>query len=228
MPNMRAFLHTLRGVLDGDGKAALVPFLLGVDGSWVQRRNELHLQLRAPLARLNLYDTTAKHQLCLAARPLLQANGGAYLTAVEVVAQLEAPPDENEPMPGPTWKPEKIIRHDRLHFRSRTEIKIYEALKRRNAFFFVNATAVLGGKFDGQNQVTLREPDFLICQNGKWGILEPGGDDAHPAQTAMRDHDRARLFDDYGVKCIQFYAADRCYSRPDEVVDDFLKRLAKS
>ncbi|HEY9866308.1 MAG TPA: hypothetical protein V6D21_19205, partial [Candidatus Obscuribacterales bacterium] len=114
------------------------------------------------------------------------------------------------------------IKHDGLGFRSRTEIKVYEALKKRSVLFFANATAVLGGKD------MKREPDFLVCQNGKWGILEVMGAPYHPTNTAMRDHERARLFKDYGLFCIEFYDATKCYNSPEGVVDDFLERLSKS
>ena len=87
------------------------------------------------------------------------------------------------------------------------------------------ATAVLGGKFE-DGKVLLREPDFLVCQDGRWGILEPGGESFHT--SAMRDHDRLRMFNDYGIRFHHFYPADRCYKSPDEVVDDFLRRLARS
>jgi hypothetical protein len=111
------------------------------------------------------------------------------------------------------------IEHDGLRFRSRTETRIYDALKRRNVLFFPNAAAVLGGK-DAK-----REPDFLICQAGKWGVLEVMGERHHPSATA--DHDRARLFKDYGLSCVEFYDAGRCYNHPDEVVEDLLARLAR-
>ena len=54
------------------------------------------------------------------------------------------------------------------------------------------------------------------------------GEQYHPASTAMRDHDRGRMFNDYGIVLIQFYDAARYYSNPDEVVQDFLDRLANS
>jgi len=114
-----------------------------------------------------------------------------------------------------------IIEHDGLRFRSRTETRIYDALKKQSVLFFANATAVLGGKN------IKREPDFLVCQNGRWGILEVMGEQYHPSTTAMRDHDRARLFKDYGLYYIEFYAADKCYTDPDGVVTDFLQRLSK-
>jgi hypothetical protein len=86
---------------------------------------------------------------------------------------------------------------------------------------------VLGGKFE-QGKVRLFEPDFLVCQDGRWGILEPGGDGAHTPQNSTRDHERARLFNDYGVTFHQFYGAEHCYRDPDGVVEDFLTRLARS
>jgi len=115
----------------------------------------------------------------------------------------------------------QIIEHDGLRFRSHTETKIYDALKKRGILFFPNATAVLGVKN------IRREPDFLICQDGKWGILEVMGDKYHPGTTAMKDHDRARLFKDYGMYVIEFYDANRCYNHPEEVVDEFLRLLSK-
>jgi hypothetical protein len=97
-------------------------------------------------------------------------------------------------------------------------------LKKRTVLFFPLAAAVFGGKKGDEK----REPDFVICQDGKWGILEVMGETYHTSSTAVRDHDRARLFKDHRIHCIEFYDASRCYSTPDEVVDDFLKRLARS
>ncbi len=53
------------------------------------------------------------------------------------------------------------------------------------------------------------------------------GEQYHPSTTAMRDHDRARLFKDYGLFYIEFYDAAMRYNDPDRVVDDFLNRLLK-
>ena len=115
-----------------------------------------------------------------------------------------------------------IVVYDGLRFRSKTEIKIYEALKKRRVLFFANSTAVLGQKN------TKREPDFLVCQDGRWGILEVMGEPYHPSATAMKDHDRARLFKNYGLHVIEFYDANRCYNHPDDVVDEFLNLLSSS
>ena len=114
-----------------------------------------------------------------------------------------------------------IIPYDGLNFRSKAEIHIYDELKKRNILFFPNATVVLGKK----NRKL--EPDFLVCQEGKWGVLEVMGKDYHGA-TAVRDHERARTFKDYGLLFIEFYDARECYQQPEKVVDDFLNRLHKS
>jgi len=90
--------------------------------------------------------------------------------------------------------------------------------------FFPNAAAVLGGRAEEDK----KETDFLICSNGKWGLLEVMGEAFHPSATAIKDHDRARLFKDYGLVVIEFYDATRCYNQPEVVVDDFLRRLQQS
>jgi hypothetical protein len=115
------------------------------------------------------------------------------------------------------------LEHDGLRFRSWTETRIYDALKRRPVLFFPNPAAVLGG---GQEEQ--REPDFLICFQGKWGLLEVMGEPYHPAATAMKDHERARSFRDFGLRIAEFYAAARCFGEPEAVVEDFLRRLQES
>lgn len=113
------------------------------------------------------------------------------------------------------------IEHDGLRFRSKTETRIYDALKQKDILFFPNPAAILG------KRTVKREPDFLICFGGKWGILEVMGDQYHNVTSAVVDHDRARLFKDYGLYFIEFYDANKCYNQPNEVVEDFLSRLAK-
>jgi hypothetical protein len=83
------------------------------------------------------------------------------------------------------FKTDTTIEHDQLTFRSRVEIAIYDELARRKLLFFPNAAAVLGGA-----KALKREPDFLICDRGRWGILEVMGDQYH--KNAAKDHDRGR------------------------------------
>jgi hypothetical protein len=118
------------------------------------------------------------------------------------------------------FKTETTIEHDELKFRSPQEIAIYDELKKRDLLFFPNAAAVLGGANPKK-----REPDFLICNKGKWGVLEVMGDAYH--HNAAKDHDRARLFKEHGVHCVEFFTAAECMSRPESVVDKFLSVLAQ-
>jgi hypothetical protein len=146
---------------------------------------------------------------------LLNITGEAWRLEVELTE-----PDCLSSNAGTIVEPGPVI-HDGLHFRSKTETRIYDVLKARKVLFFPNPAAVLGG--DGRK----KEPDFLICLDGKWGILEVMGDPYHNGLTAVADHDRARIFKDYGILVIEFYDAARCYNNPEAVVDDFLRRLQK-
>lgn len=110
-----------------------------------------------------------------------------------------------------------------LRFRSKAEMKIAQALDRAGVLFLPNCKARLGlGKREN------REPDFLICSNGKWGILEVDGEPYHPASRAVHDHARDRGFKLHGIVFIDHYDAAECYNNPDAVVKEFLKHLASS
>ncbi|HYW18836.1 MAG TPA: pentapeptide repeat-containing protein [Nodularia sp. (in: cyanobacteria)] len=67
---------------------------------------------------------------------------------------------------------------ENLRFRSKTEIKIAEALDRTGVLFVPNSLARLNTAKGREN----KEADFLICYNGKWGVLEVDG----PFHTAER------------------------------------------
>jgi hypothetical protein len=112
---------------------------------------------------------------------------------------------------------DRVMKHDELRFRSPAEISIYDELKKRRLLFFPNAAAILGetGK--------KREPDFLICHKGKWGVLEVMGQTYHT--DPVKDHDRARLFKEHGLLCIEFFPANRCEGAAAKVVDEFLSLL---
>jgi hypothetical protein len=117
------------------------------------------------------------------------------------------------------FKTELTIEHDELHFRSVAEVAIYDELKKRRLLFFPNAAAVLGGTKEK------REPDFLVCHRGKWGVLEVMGEMYH--KNAVKDHDRSRLFKEHGLLCVEFYSAKECHEAPASVIDHFLEILSK-
>jgi hypothetical protein len=114
---------------------------------------------------------------------------------------------------------EPVVVWNNLRFRSKTERVIAEELDKRGILFFPNCMVRLGAPANRTN----REPDFLICHKGKWGILEVDGEPFHT--SAAKDHDRDRLFKQHGIKVIERYDAHRCYNSPSLVVDEFLLLL---
>jgi hypothetical protein len=150
------------------------------------------------------------------------------LTAIVTIKVL--PPDEplTVGLNNGVFFQEKTILHDELRFRSKGEIAIYEELKRRDVLFLPNPAAVFGtSALEYGAILKRREPDFLICLKGKWGILEINGDDFHSGIVkTTKDHERARSFQHYGVFFIQAYDLQSCKSDPVGVVDEFLKLLA--
>jgi len=113
---------------------------------------------------------------------------------------------------------------NRLRFRSQTEIRIAEALDRAKVLFFPLCMARLSSS-DGRVN---REPDFLICKDGRWGILEVDGEEFHPPSRTTQDHERDRLFRNYGIRVIEHYDATDCFTTPDFVVKQFLRLLEQA
>ncbi len=109
-----------------------------------------------------------------------------------------------------------------FYFRSKTEIKIAEALDRANVLFYPNSKARLNKAEARIN----KESDFLVFQSGKSGILEVDGRKWH--QTAADDHERDRLFKRYGIRVIERFDAIRCWEEPDKVVQEFLEILSQA
>lgn len=115
-----------------------------------------------------------------------------------------------------------------LPFRSKTEIKVAEAFDREGVLFFPNCRARLNGTTPPGPQHAARrtyEPDFLVCAGGRWGILEVDGKPYHPPERAEVDEERDRLFQAHGVRFTKRYDAGDCWTDPEGVVRDFLRRL---
>jgi len=108
-----------------------------------------------------------------------------------------------------------------LKFRSQSEVRIAEALDRAGALFFPNCSARLGPVGGRRN----REPDFLVCYEGRWGVLQVDGDPFHPPARTAHEHEQDRLFHHHGVAVVQHFDATRCYENPDGVVKEFLGLL---
>lgn len=111
---------------------------------------------------------------------------------------------------------------ERLNFRSQAEKKIAQVLDKAGVLYLPNCTARLGKPHHRHN----KEPDFLICLEGKWGILEVDGKPFH--QEAARDHERDRQFRHYGITTIERFDGRICLEEPDTVVETFLSILRKN
>jgi len=107
-----------------------------------------------------------------------------------------------------------------LRFRSKAEIKIAEALDRTGVLFVPNSLARLNTSKGREN----KEADFLICYNGKWGVLEVDGP-FHTAERRVEEQERERIFKKNGIKVVERFDSERCYNNPDEVVQEFFKMI---
>lgn len=108
-----------------------------------------------------------------------------------------------------------------LRFRSESELRVAQALERAGVLFLPNCKARVGPSL---GRVT-REPDFLICSQGRWGILEVDGEPFHPPERTAQEHERDRLFKQQGVRIVEHFDAARCFTMPDVVVREFLALL---
>jgi hypothetical protein len=232
-PESAAFIYTLKKYLEAENKVNIAALLVNSNCKFVVVDDSPYkgcdlcaavVYFEVPVISRSKFTESIEKELLNAVELIFPKETGFEIVGVEVSSIIEEPPDDEQRLPNSaSLVSSGSMEWDELRFRSRSEIQVYKALKKRNILFFANATAVLGGK----NKDVKKEPDFLICQNGKWGILEVMGDLYHTPTNAMDDHDRARLFKDYGVSCIEFYDAKKCYTTPEEVVADFLDRLSK-
>jgi hypothetical protein len=109
-----------------------------------------------------------------------------------------------------------------LCFSSVSEVKIAQALDRAGVLFFPNCVGRLTTTQGRRNF----ECDFLVCEEGYWGILEVDGEPYHPASRAAEDHKRDGFFLDGGV-WVHRFDSNECFKYPDDVVLRFLQRLKR-
>jgi hypothetical protein len=114
------------------------------------------------------------------------------------------------------------IVYQEMKFGSQSEVRIAQELESRRVLFFPLPLAVRSDT--GAAYKDHREPDFLICQDGVWGILEVS---FHQPERYEKDSEKDIWFKQSGILCIQHYTAERCFNHPSEVVDEFLQLLAK-
>jgi|GEM_PF-2721445 len=112
-------------------------------------------------------------------------------------------------------------RWNNLNFRSQSEIKIAEVLDARGILFFPN---VRGRVPNGYKRINM-EIDFLICHEGRWGILECDGAQFH--QIAADDHSRDMVWNRHGIWFIKRFSSKECYNEPIKVVEIFLDLMRR-
>jgi len=111
-----------------------------------------------------------------------------------------------------------------LNFRSKSEVRIAQALDRAGVLFMPNCMARLTTP-DGRRN---KEADFLVCCDGRWGILEVDGEPFHPPSRTVQDHERDRLFKSHGIRVIEHFDSGECFNSPDDVARRFLDLLRRS
>jgi hypothetical protein len=113
------------------------------------------------------------------------------------------------------------LMYNEMKFGSRSEVRVAQELEARRVLFFPLPLAVRSDT--GALYLDHREPDFLICQDGTWGILEVA---FHPDRYE-KDSEKDIWFKKSGILCVQHYTAERCFNHPSDVVGEFLQLLAK-
>ena len=99
-----------------------------------------------------------------------------------------------------------------IKFRSKSEMALAPMFESSEVLFFPLPIAVCGNEH--------KEPDFLVCKNGKWAILEVVTDYFHP--SVEKEADRTNWFLNHHVPLRQ-YTAKNCYNQPKIIIGDFLK-----
>ena len=152
------------------------------------------------------------------------ADLGTYIRFVTCQLDLSRPPSAR-PVSNQApfaFSDSPIVTYEGLNFRSKTEIKVFEALVRKGLLVLPLPVAVMG------SSKKYKEPDFVVCFKGKVGILEIHGDKWPPPETAAEEHERRHEFTKQGVGVYEIFGADRCWNDPDGVVSDFIQALTQA
>lgn len=160
----------------------------------------------------------------------LPAHIGNWIVAADLISidqnwrteLLEIARGEGISNQGTVMHPERVPKTwNNLRFRSMAEVRVAEALDQAGVMFLPNCMARVNSNLGRRN----REPDFLVCCQGRWGILEVDGEPFHPPSRTTEDHERDRLFKTHGVRVVEHFDATQCYEHAGEVVQHFLTLL---
>ena len=111
--------------------------------------------------------------------------------------------------------------YNEMKFASQAEIRVAQELENRKVLFFPLPLAIRAetGTFYKDH----REPDFLVCLDGAWGILEV----SHHSNRYEQDSEKAVWFKNSGILCVEHYTSERCNKETGKVVSEFLATLAR-
>jgi hypothetical protein len=95
--------------------------------------------------------------------------------------------------------------------------------------FFPNAQGRLTSATGRENSV----PGFLICYQGKWGLLavKKGISPENVGEIMPGDDERSRLFQSFqsqGIHLIADYDVAECLEDSDRIVQDFLDHFSNA
>jgi len=193
------------------------------------------LVLHAPVA-IDVYEhfrrlisTEGYFKPCVAIASVMEEMGYFVRFIVCELSPSAAPDNWQAQIHTPTnnqaifsFKDSQRISYEGLNFRSKTEIKVFDALIKKGLLILPLPVAVMG------SSKKYKEPDFVVCFKGKIGILEIHGDKWHPPETAAEEHERRREFTRLGVSVYEIFGAERCWNDPDGVVSDFIQALTRA
>ncbi|HYX12978.1 MAG TPA: DUF559 domain-containing protein [Nostoc sp.] len=115
---------------------------------------------------------------------------------------------------------EKVKNWNGFKFASLSEVQVAKELDKLGVLFLPNCKARFKVGY-GRGECY---PDFLICHQGKWGILEVDGPHHNTQSYIQRDRSRDQSLRSYGIFIERFDWKD-CQQQPDCVVKRFLDLL---
>ena len=145
----------------------------------------------------------------------------------EILSLLEAGQSFNH---GTFIRPEKSVCWEGMRFASMEERLVAQALekvKRKRSFklvYFPNCLA----RVLADNASVQIYPDFLICVNGKWAVLEVNGRQHNLPDQAERDNDRRNRLAKAGIPMFSYSAESIRFNNgegAERVIYDFLEQL---
>lgn len=115
------------------------------------------------------------------------------------------------------------IVYNEMTLGSQAEVRLAQEFENRRVLFFPRPLAVRADT--GERYLDHQEPDFVVCHDGKWGVLEVSH---FSPESSQIDDEKADWLEKSGVRTVFHFPVERCYIEPGAVVDEFLKALAAS